>query len=167
MIAECAVNHSLLVTPYGGNLVDLLVPVEELDELRSYASRLPSLQISERSMCDLELLACGAFSPLDRFVGKEEHQRILNEMRLRSGHIFPIPVPLPVNPLLPAHDIAAVATNAGAQLLLASTEQIQTLTDLETEPPVLIGQPQRPWAAVLRLCSLSKEFPNQTEKSSK
>ena len=49
-------------------------------------------------MCDLELLACGAFSPLDRFVGKEEHQRILDEMRLNSGHIFPIPVPLPVNP---------------------------------------------------------------------
>jgi len=49
-------------------------------------------------MCDLELLACGAFSPLDRFVGKEEHQGILDEMHLRSGHIFPIPVPLPVNP---------------------------------------------------------------------
>ena len=98
MIAQRAVNHSLLISPYGGNLVDLLIPAEELDELRSYASRLPSLQISERSVCDLELLACGAFSPLDRFVGKEEHQRILDEMRLRSGHIFPIPVPLPVNP---------------------------------------------------------------------
>ena len=97
MIAQRAVNHSLLISPYGGNLVDLLIPAEELDELRSYASRLPSLQISERSVCDLELLACGAFSPLNRFVGKEEYQRILDEMRLRSGHIFPIPVPLPVN----------------------------------------------------------------------
>jgi len=84
-----------------------------------------------------------------------------------AGTITHQAVPLPVNPLLPAHDIAAAATNAGAQLLVASTEQIQTLTDLETEPPVLIGQPQRPWAAVLRLCSLSKEFPNQTEKSNK
>ena len=98
MIAERALKHSLLVPPYGGDLVDLLVPAEELDELRSYAGRLPSLQISERSVCDLELLACGAFSPLDRFVGKEEHQRIMDEMRLLSGHVFPIPVPLPVNP---------------------------------------------------------------------
>ena len=97
MIAERAVKHSHLVTPYGGDLVDLLVPAEELDELRSYASRLPSLQISERSVCDLELLACGAFSPLDHFVGKEEHQRILDEMRLLSGHIFPIPITLPVD----------------------------------------------------------------------
>ena len=97
MIAERAVKHSHLVTPYGGDLVDLLVPAEELDELRSYASRLPSLQISERSVCDLELLACGAFSPLDHFVGKEEHQGILDEMRLLSGHIFPIPITLPVD----------------------------------------------------------------------
>ncbi len=112
-------NHSLLITPYGGNLVDLLVPAEELDELRSYASRLPSLQISERSVCDLELLACGAFSPLDRFVGKEEHQRILNEMRLRSGHIFPIPVPLPVNPSPELHLDSELALRSVKNELLA------------------------------------------------
>ena len=119
MIAERAVNHSLLITPYGGQLVDLLVPAEELDELRSYASRLPSLQISERSVCDLELLAYGAFSPLDRFVGKEEHQRILDEMRLNSGHIFPIPVPLPVNPSHDLHLDSEVALRSAKNELLA------------------------------------------------
>src|SRR5437764_8543346 len=119
MIAERALNHSLLVPPYGGNLVDLLVPAEKLDDLRSYASRLPSLQISERSTCDLELLACGAFSPLDRFVGKEEHQRILNEMRLRSGHIFPIPLPLPVNPTPELHLDSEVALRSVKNELLA------------------------------------------------
>src|SRR3989440_592905 len=119
MIAERAVNHSLLITPYGGDLVNLLVPAEELDELRSYASRLPSLQISERSMCDLELLACGAFSPLDRFVGKEEHQRILDEMRLRSGHVFPIPLPLPVNPSPELHLDSEFALRSVKNELLA------------------------------------------------
>jgi sulfate adenylyltransferase len=74
-----------------------MVPNEERDELKAFASRLPSFQISERSVCDLELLACGGFSPLDRFVGKDDHQRILDEMRLGSGHIFSIPIPLPVN----------------------------------------------------------------------
>jgi sulfate adenylyltransferase len=86
-----------LVPPYGGKLVDLMVPAAERDELNAYASRLPSIQISERSACDLQLLACGAFSPLDRFVGEKDHQRILDEMRLTSGHVFPIPVTLPVN----------------------------------------------------------------------
>jgi sulfate adenylyltransferase len=89
-------DQSLLIPPCGGRLVDLLVPSEQRDELLDRANRLPSFQISERSVCDLELLACGAFSPLERFVGKEAHQRILEEMRLPDGHIFPIPISLPV-----------------------------------------------------------------------
>lgn len=80
-------------------MVDLTTSAEQLDELKSYANRLPSLQISERSVCDLQLLASGAFSPLDRFVGEEDHARILDEMRLQGGHLFPIPVTLPVEPV--------------------------------------------------------------------
>ena len=61
-------------------------------------AHLPSVQLSERSLCDLELLASGGFSPLDRFMGEDTHQRVLEEMRLSSGHLFPIPVTLPVDP---------------------------------------------------------------------
>lgn len=86
-----------LIPPYGGTLVDLLVPSEERDAVKAYAGRLPSIQLSERSVCDLELLACGGFSPLDRFLGQEDYQRVLEEMRLTSGHLFPIPVTLPVD----------------------------------------------------------------------
>ena len=87
-----------LITPYGGELVDLQVPADELKEFTARAATLPSLQISNRSAYDLELIACGAFSPLDQFMGKEDHQLVLDEMRLQSGHIFPIPIPLPVDP---------------------------------------------------------------------
>jgi acyl-CoA synthetase (AMP-forming)/AMP-acid ligase II len=72
-----------------------------------------------------------------------------------AGTIKHQAVPLPVNPLLAAHDIAAAATKTGARLLLASAEQIHTLTDLGTQPPVLIDGPQGPWVAALRLCSVS------------
>ena len=88
-------DSSTLITPYGGQLVDLLAPAEELEALKAYASRLPSLQVSERVVCDLELLASGAFSPLDRFLGQADYQRVLAEMRLASGALFPIPVSLP------------------------------------------------------------------------
>jgi sulfate adenylyltransferase len=93
-------NASLesLINPYGGQLVDLLVPPAEIDALKAHASRLPSIQVSERVVCDLELLATGAFSPLDRFMGQADFQRVLDEMRLASGHIFSIPVTLPVEP---------------------------------------------------------------------
>jgi sulfate adenylyltransferase len=89
---------SVLIPPYGGKLVNLLVSGDEVDELKERASRLPSIQLSERSVCDLELLATGAFSPLDRFMGQEDYRRVLDEMRLASGHVFPLPVTLPVEP---------------------------------------------------------------------
>ena len=91
-------DTSSLTSPYGGKLVDLMVPAAEFEDLKARANRLPSLQLSERSVCDLELLATGAFSPLGRFLGREDYQRVLDEMRLTSGQIFPIPVTLPVEP---------------------------------------------------------------------
>src|SRR5438093_6085036 len=88
---------SPLIPPYGGSLVDLMVPEETRDEVKAHASQLPSIQISERSACDLELLATGAFSPLDRFMGQADYASVLAEMRLGNGQLFPIPVTLPVD----------------------------------------------------------------------
>ena len=68
---------SPLIAPYGGSLVDLMVPAEARDEVKARTSQLSSLQLSERSVCDLELLATGAFSPLDRFMGHVDQQRVL------------------------------------------------------------------------------------------
>ena len=90
-------TNSKLIQPYGGQLISLVAAAEQQEELKARGAELPSIQISERSACDLEMLACGAFSPLDHFVTKEEHESILEEMRLPSGHVFPIPLPLPVN----------------------------------------------------------------------
>lgn len=95
-LLEIPAASSSLIPPCGGRLVDLTLAEEACQELSCYAKQLPSVQISERSTCDLELLATGAFSPLDRFMGKADFDRVLEEMRLASGHLFPIPVTLPV-----------------------------------------------------------------------
>ncbi|HEY0384923.1 MAG TPA: hypothetical protein VGC64_02885, partial [Pyrinomonadaceae bacterium] len=87
----------LLINPYGGRLVSLLVAGEEREELRSQAAAMPRLRLSERSICDLELLAIGAFSPLERFISRADYRSILEEMRLADRTLFPIPVTLPVN----------------------------------------------------------------------
>src|SRR5215471_9843348 len=87
---------SRLIRPCGGELINLHVDNDEELEARERARHLPSIKLSERAVCDLELLAIGAFSPLDRFVGKADFQRILDEMRLCDGQIFPIPITLPV-----------------------------------------------------------------------
>lgn len=86
----------MLISPYGGRLVNLMVSPEAVDELKAHAGRLPSLQLTERSACDLELLATGGFSPLDRFMGRDDYRRVLEEMRLADGSVFPVPLTLPV-----------------------------------------------------------------------
>ncbi|MFZ0428760.1 MAG: bifunctional sulfate adenylyltransferase/adenylylsulfate kinase [Acidobacteriota bacterium] len=89
-------DQASLISPYGGQLVDLLVAPEGFEELKEQANRLPSLQISDRSLCDLECLAVGAFSPLDRFMSQADYQSVLETMRLADGTLFPVPVTLPI-----------------------------------------------------------------------
>lgn len=86
-----------LIEPYGGNLIDIVVGEEEKAELVSQANTLPSIQLSSRSLCDLELLAVGGFSPLDRFMGKADYDRVVEEMRLTNGMLFPMPITLPID----------------------------------------------------------------------
>ncbi|MBI4640836.1 MAG: bifunctional sulfate adenylyltransferase/adenylylsulfate kinase [Candidatus Tectomicrobia bacterium] len=115
-------NSPTLISPYGGGLANLMAPPDGLDDVKAYASRLPSLQLSERSVCDLELLATGGFSPLTRFMGQEDYKRVLDEMRLASGHIFSIPLTLPVEAgpaIYLDHDIAL--RNAKNELLAVMT----------------------------------------------
>lgn len=81
-------SRSLLLQTYGGHLIDLLIEPPKVQDLTDYSRQLPSIQISERSECDLQLLATGAFSPLDRFVGKSDYEHIVAEMRLANGYAF-------------------------------------------------------------------------------
>ncbi len=119
-------DNNTLIPPYGGQLVDLLTSPEELPQLKSYANKLPSIQLSTRAVCDLELLAVGAFSPLDRFMGQKDHQRVLDEMRLTSGHIFPIPITLPVEagPEIRLGQEVALRDNKNNLLAVMTIEEI-------------------------------------------
>ena len=88
-------THAQLISPYGGKLINLVAPYEQ-EELRARATNLPRIQLSARNLCDLELLAAGAFSPLDRFMNRADYKRVLAEMRLDAGLLFPLPVTLAV-----------------------------------------------------------------------
>ncbi len=92
-----SVRQSTLIEPYGGRLIDLVASDDERADLVAYAKGLPSIQLSERSVCDLEMLAIGAFSPLDRFMGEADLASVLDTMRLPDDSISPIPVTLPVS----------------------------------------------------------------------
>jgi sulfate adenylyltransferase len=112
-------NTDELIEPYGGTLVDLLEPAETLADLKRKAGELPSIQVSERVVCDLELLATGAFSPLDRFMGREDLDRVLGEMRLANGQLSPIPITLPVPEDAPVDEGKPLALRNAKNELLA------------------------------------------------
>ncbi len=92
-------TQEFLIEPYGGKLVDLVVGPSEYDELFELASTLRSIQLTQRQTCDLDMLAVGAFSPLTTFMGKNDLESVVDEMRLADGPVFPIPVTLSVDDL--------------------------------------------------------------------
>lgn len=85
-----------LIPPFGNKLTNLLKHGDERAELLDFAKRLPSVQLSERNICDLELLATGAFSPLETFLNSADFESVLETMRLAGGRLFPIPISLAV-----------------------------------------------------------------------
>jgi sulfate adenylyltransferase len=85
-----------LIEPFGGKLVELLVSDEEHESLANVAAQLPRIQLTQRNLCDLELLATGAFSPLTKFMSQDDYLRVVHDMRLADGTLFPIPITLPV-----------------------------------------------------------------------
>lgn len=91
-------SKAKLISPYGGKLVNLVVEGKEREELLARAGKLPSIKITTRNLCDLELIATGGFSPLTTFMGKADYDRVLREMRLADGTLFSLPITLTADP---------------------------------------------------------------------
>jgi sulfate adenylyltransferase len=108
-----------LIEPYGGRFIDLMEASEGAAELVRRAATLPSVQLGERWRCDLELLATGAFSPLDRFMGRRDYERVVAEMRLADGTLFPIPLTLPVSDDASVEEGADIALRGPRNEILA------------------------------------------------
>ena len=88
---------SHLVPPHGGVLLPLIVNGDERKEALGEARALHRVSLGSREVSDLIMLATGAFSPLQGFMGQKDYQRVVKEMRLRSGLLWPIPITLPVS----------------------------------------------------------------------
>jgi len=85
------------VTPHGGELVNLVVDSDRAGLLKEIAMSLPDIALNDRQMCDLELLANGAFSPLKGFMVRSDYESVLDRMRLQDGSLWPVPICLDVS----------------------------------------------------------------------
>jgi sulfate adenylyltransferase len=129
-----------LIPPYGGKLVNLVVEGKERDELIERASKLPSIKITMRNLCDLELIATGGFSPLTTFMGKSDYERVLKEMRLADGTLFPLPITLTADPKeLPTVGEDIVLRNANNDVIAVMTLDEVYHWDANTEAALAYG----------------------------
>ncbi|KAI0043648.1 sulfate adenylyltransferase [Auriscalpium vulgare] len=85
--------------PHGGVLKDLLARDEHIhDQLKEEALSLPDIILTERQLCDLELIVNGGFSPLEGFLNERDYNSsVVDTLRLADGTLFPIPITLDVS----------------------------------------------------------------------
>src|SRR6267378_3409298 len=85
-----------LIRPHGGTLVNREVTGLERERLIEASNGLQSLKLSRREISDLEMIATGAFSPLEGFLGESDYRSVRANMRLANGVAWPLPVTLSV-----------------------------------------------------------------------
>ncbi|RCJ27428.1 sulfate adenylyltransferase [Nostoc sp. ATCC 43529] len=89
-------HHPDAIAPHGGQLVNRIATPEQREEFLSKADFLPRVQLDDRAVSDLEMIAIGAFSPLTGFMNQEDYDRTVTEMRLANGVVWSIPITLSV-----------------------------------------------------------------------
>ncbi|MDH3759078.1 MAG: bifunctional sulfate adenylyltransferase/adenylylsulfate kinase, partial [Gammaproteobacteria bacterium] len=72
-------------------------PADEAEAEKQAAREYASWDLTERQLCDIELLLNGAFSPLEGFLGKDDYESVVENMRLESGVLWPMPITLDVS----------------------------------------------------------------------
>ena len=78
-------------------LKPLLLTGDEAEKLKGEALELPSITLSQRQLCDIELMMNGGFTPLDGFMNRDAFEHVLESMRLPGGALWPIPITLDVD----------------------------------------------------------------------
>ena len=108
--------------PHGGELKNLYLPPQAVEDEKSRARNIPSWDLSMRQLCDLELLLNGAFSPLEGFMGADDYNAVLANMRLADGVLWPIPITLDVT------EAFAELVESGARIALRDSEGVLIAT---------------------------------------
>ena len=88
--APAPAQRSGVIAPYGGTLVDLMVPESERATVKGTATK--TIECSDRNACDVELLCVGGFSPLRGFMHQEDYDAVVSGHHLAAGQLFGLPI---------------------------------------------------------------------------
>jgi len=106
-----------LIPPHGGTLVD------RTGERPGGIDTLERLTLTPREVADLDMIASGALSPLEGFMGRADYERVVAEMRLASGIPWALPVCLAVDEA-PSGNSVALADQGGRLLGTLDVEEV-------------------------------------------
>ena len=115
-----------LVMPFGGaSLSPLMVPDPELADQRARAECLKRVPMSSRETSDLVMMAMGAYSPIEGFMGHDDWHGACQDMALSNGLFWPIPITLSCTA-----DVAG-GINVGDDVALVDEETSELMAILE------------------------------------
>ncbi|MFM9997151.1 MAG: sulfate adenylyltransferase [Phycisphaerales bacterium] len=139
-----------LIAPHGGTLVDRVVTGDRAAQLRREAASLPTIALTAKQSCDLELIAVGGFSPLTGFMGEADFKSVCTSMKLASGRTWSIPILLSVakgtEPKVGAR-VALVAPNGTLQAVMTVSETFAHDKKLEIPSVFRTEDPAHPGVA--------------------
>ena len=106
-----------LIAPHGGTLVD------RTGDRPGDLDSLAVVTLTAREVSDLDMLASGALSPLEGFMGREDYESVVESMRLANGLPWALPVCLAVEEA-PAADRVALADDSGRKLAVLHVSEV-------------------------------------------
>ena len=142
---------SKLVPPHGGGtLKPLLAPEAERAEELKRAATLKQVPMSSRETSDLVMMAMGAYTPLDGFMGEADWRGVCVDMKMADGLFWPIPITLSAAQDLAdsigiEEEVALVDADSGEIMgILEVTEKYSIDKDLECEHVYRTTDPKHP-----------------------
>ena len=122
-------STSHLISPHGGELINLIAEPGRAAELKAHSKEWPSWDLTARQVCDVELLLSGGFSPLRGFMNRVDYEGVCHNMRLSSGVLWPMPITLDVTEefaksLKPGSSRIALRDGEGVMLAVLSVEDV-------------------------------------------
>ena len=142
-MSAVAVTSERLIAPHGGRLV------ERAGDRPGGVESLEHLTLTPRELSDLDMLASGALSPLDGFMGRDDYERVVEEMRLARDLPWALPVCLAVE-RPPSGDSVALADEAGRALAVLEVDDLYEYDkEREAERCFRTTDPEHPGVARL------------------
>jgi sulfate adenylyltransferase len=89
-------QHSETIPAHGGHLINRIATAAQKQEFLAIGDSLARVQLDERSLSDLEMIAIGGFSPLTGFMEQADYEPVVTDMRMKNGVAWSIPITLSV-----------------------------------------------------------------------